>query len=296
MHIALAQLNYHVGNFESNVAKVVHTIARAKEMGADLVVFSELSICGYPPRDFLEFDDFIEKCEESIATIAANCIGIAAIIGAPCRNKTGKGKPLFNSAYFLACGNIRSVHHKSLLPNYDVFDEYRYFEPSTEVQSVNYKNTNIAITVCEDLWNAGDNHLYTYCPMDHLAKQNPGLIVNISASPFSYTHREERLAVFSKNASRYNVPLVFVNHVDAQTELIFDGGSFVINREGKLAAELEYFKEDLKVFNLDVLPEKPELHSYMSKEQRIFSALSLPFPYSQNHNKRNPKYYKFQKI
>ncbi|HPS63339.1 MAG TPA: nitrilase-related carbon-nitrogen hydrolase, partial [Bacteroidales bacterium] len=130
MKIALAQLNYRVGDFDTNVARILETIGRAKGMQADLVVFAELSVCGYPPRDFLEFGDFLHRSEEAVAAIAAECTGIAAIVGAPTANPSSKGKRLYNTACFLSEGKISGMAHKTLLPNYDVFDEYRYFEPN----------------------------------------------------------------------------------------------------------------------------------------------------------------------
>lgn len=253
MKIALAQLNYHIGNFESNVAKVISAITEAKSQGADLVVFSELSICGYPPRDFLEFNDFINACEEGIEKIAQTCEGIGAIIGAPSRNTGSKGKGLFNSAYFLNDGKIISVHHKCLLPTYDIFDEYRYFEPGTSCDIIEYQDNKIAITICEDLWNVGENPMYSNSPMDSLIEQTPELIINISASPFSYKHRSQRMEAFKGNALKYHLPIIFVNHVGAQTELIFDGGSFVMNAEGELVKELKYFEESISYYDTNDL-------------------------------------------
>ncbi len=145
MKIALAQINYHIGNFESNIAKVKSAISRSKAEDAELVVFSELSICGYPPRDFLEFDDFILLCEQGIEEIAKECIGIAAIIGAPEKNNNPKGKGLYNSAFFISDGKVQSIHRKALLPTYDIFDEYRYFEPCNEFQVVEFGNKKIAL-------------------------------------------------------------------------------------------------------------------------------------------------------
>lgn len=151
MKIALAQLNYHIGNFEANTAHIRNHIAKAKAEGADIVVFAELSVCGYPPRDFLEFSDFIRRCTEAVETIAADCVDIAAIVGAPAINPRVEGKNLFNAAYFLANGKVQSIHHKALLPTYDVFDEYRYFEPAFDFSCIDFKGQRIALTVCEDL-------------------------------------------------------------------------------------------------------------------------------------------------
>ena len=276
MRIALAQINYHIGNFESNIAKVKSAIARAKAEEAEIVVFSELSICGYPPRDFLEFDDFILLCEQGIDEIAKACNGIAAIIGAPEKNHGSKGKGLYNSAFFLAEGKVQSVHRKALLPTYDIFDEYRYFEPGNKFQVVEFGNKKIAITVCEDLWNIGSKQLYKDCPMDHLAKQDPDFIINISASPFTYDHDKERKTAFKENALKYKMPIVFVNHVGAQTELIFDGGSFQMSKNGDIVKQLKYFEEDLQIADIkdEVKEEKNEQESY-TKTAKIYHALVL---------------------
>lgn len=250
MKIALAQLNYHVGNFESNTAKIIDTINKAKQAGADLVVFAELCICGYPSRDFLEFTEYIERGEEAALQIAAACTGIACIIGIPTENHNDEGKDLNNSAYFIADGKISAVVNKALLPNYDVFDEYRYFEPSTSFKCIDFKGHKIALTICEDLWNTIENPLYVTRPMDELIKENPDVMINIAASPFAYNHDEERIAILSDNARRYNLPLFYVNHVGAQTELIFDGGSLVFDKEGNLADEMPYFEEAIAYYDL----------------------------------------------
>src|SRR5690606_29469553 len=172
MKIALAQINYHIGNFDSNVDKMITALKTARFKGAELVVFAELAICGYPPRDFLNFDDFIELCSQNILKLAKECVGIAAIVGSPSLNSAKRGKKLFNSAYFLAEGKIQSLHHKGLLPTYDVFDEYRYFEPGTEYDIINYKNKKIALTICEDIWNIEGSYLYQKSPLESLDKHN----------------------------------------------------------------------------------------------------------------------------
>jgi NAD+ synthase (glutamine-hydrolysing) len=250
MKIALAQLNYHIGNFESNTNKIIAHIHEAKEKGADLVVFSELCVCGYPARDFLEFREFINLCEQAAKKIAAECIDIACIIGLPTPNNNPEGKDLNNSAYFIENGEVKAIVNKALLPNYDVFDEYRYFEPSTSFNCINLKGKKIALTICEDLWNTIENPLYITRPMDVLIKQQPDVMINIAASPFAYNHDEERINILSDNASRYKLPLFYVNHVGAQTELIFDGGSLVFDNTGKLADEMPYFTEQMAYYTL----------------------------------------------
>ena len=226
MKIALAQLNYHIGNFSANTDKMLAALNSAKADGADVVVFAELALCGYPPRDFLEFRDFIRLCNESVQQLAKACQGIAAIVGGPTVNPVAAGKDLYNSAFFLANGAIQATVHKALLPTYDVFDEYRYFEPSREWQVIEYKGKKIALTICEDLWDI-DNELYVVNPMEALVAQGAELMINIAASPFDVKHPEARTQVLCESAASYNMPLVYVNHVGAQTELIFDGGSMV---------------------------------------------------------------------
>ncbi len=254
MKISVAQLNYHIGNFEGNVAKMLEAIKEAEKQGSDIVVFSELCICGYPPRDFLEFDDFIRLCEKAVQQLAKASKNIAVVVGAPTRNPVIEGKDLFNSAYFLADGKVKHIAHKALLPTYDIFDEYRYFEPANEFEIVEYKGKRIALTVCEDIWNVGnENPMYTVCPLDELMPQKPDFVLNLSASPFSYTHAESRIHVLKANVERYGLPMFYVNHCGAQTEVIFDGGSIVMSPNGKVHDELPYFEEIVKTYDLDAV-------------------------------------------
>ncbi|MFT6814349.1 MAG: NAD+ synthase (glutamine-hydrolyzing) [Sphingobacteriales bacterium] len=245
MQIALAQLNYHTGNFTSNSGQIIKAIHQAKAKGAELVVFAELAICGYPPRDFLNYHDFVVECEEHLKQIAKECVGIACIIGGPEQNKNLKGKKLFNSAFFMEDGVIKQSIQKQLLPTYDVFDEYRYFEPSKTTSCIEFKGRKIALTICEDLWNIGEKGLYPSSPMEELIKQQPDLIINIAASPFNKKQRQTRLNILKENVAKYNLPLVYVNHVGAQTELLFDGGSVAINNKGQEIIQPTYFKSDL---------------------------------------------------
>jgi len=256
--IALAQLNYHIGNFGDNILKIRQSIARAKNEGADLVVFAELAVSGYPPRDFLEFDDFIERCQQAVKVIAADCKGVAAVIGCPVPNPDIKGKNLLNAALFLEDGEIHHSYYKALLPNYDVFDEYRYFEPGRKFDLVEYKGKKIALTVCEDLWDISNDPLYVLNPMDELMKGKPDLVINIAASPFHYDQARIRTDVLLENARKYKLPLFYVNHIGAQTELLFDGGSMVVDHKARVWDELNYFEEDFRVYNLaDVMKSSP---------------------------------------
>ena len=251
MKIALAQLNYHVGNFESNTTKIIDHINQAKQQKSDLIVFAELCVCGYPARDFLEFKEFIGLCDEAAKKIATACHDIACIIGLPTYNNNPEGKELNNSAYFIEEGRVTAIVNKALLPNYDIFDEYRYFEPSTQFSCIDFKGHRIALTICEDLWNTIENPLYVTRPMDMLIKEHPDVMINIAASPFAYNHDEERISILKDNARRYKLPLFYVNHVGAQTELIFDGGSLVFDNTGEVVDELPYFEEHVSYYVLE---------------------------------------------
>ncbi len=250
MKIFLAQQNYHIGNFEANTHKIISAIHEAKRLGGDLIVFSELAVCGYPPRDFLEFNDFIDQGLAAIHTIRMEADSIGVLVGAPSRNPKAEGKDLFNSAYLLHEQEIKGVAHKSLLPNYDIFDEYRYFEPAYEWNIMHFKGRKIAVTICEDIWNLGDDPLYRICPMDILAKQHPDLMVNLSASPFDYIHAEGRKGIIKRNVAKYKLPMIYCNAVGSQTEIVFDGGSLAMNAQGDIISESPYFRESLRAVTL----------------------------------------------
>lgn len=278
MKIALAQLNYIIGDFEHNTQKIIETIQNAREKGADLVVFAELAVCAYSPRDFLEFSEFIELCEQSARKIAAACTDIACILGLPTPNPEIEGKDLYNSAWFIENTKVKAIVNKALLPNYDVFDEYRYFEPSTDFGCVDFMGHKIALTICEDLWNINDNPMYTICPMDELIKEKPDLMINIAASPFAYNHDEERVRILGDNCRKYKLPLFYVNQVGAQTEIIFDGGSLVFDDSGMLLDEMAYFSEDLKIYEFEDKKVKgfiPKVHDAQNDIQQIHDALVL---------------------
>ncbi|MEO7265140.1 MAG: NAD+ synthase [Ferruginibacter sp.] len=251
MKIFLAQQHYHIGNFESNTKKIIDAIATAKDKGGDLIVFPELSVCGYPPRDFLYFNDFINKCYTAIEQIQQHADGIAIIVGGPQRNPVIEGKDLFNAAWFLEDKKVKQVIHKTCLPTYDVFDEDRYFEPANQWHVVEFKNKRIAITICEDIWNLGHNPLYTHCPMDKLMPQYPDLMINISASPFDYTHDADRQATVKANVLKYKLPMFYCNGIGSQTEIVFDGTSLVFDKHANLCGKLASFKEDLQAFTLN---------------------------------------------
>jgi NAD+ synthase (glutamine-hydrolysing) len=248
MNIFIAQQNYHIGNFEQNTEKILGAIETAKNQGADLILFSEMSVCGYPARDFVEFEDFINKCYQSIDAIkqAADTIGV--LIGSPARNPNKKGKDLYNAAFFLYEQKVVAEIHKTLLPTYDVFDENRYFEPADEWKVIEFKGQKLAITICEDIWNLGDNPLYRICPMDKMMGQSPNILLNLSASPFDYTHDEDRKATIKSNVLKYKIPLFYCNAVGSQTEIVFDGSSLVFDKDANLCGALPMFESALATF------------------------------------------------
>lgn len=267
MRIALSQYDPLIGDVEGNAARIRQELHRAKEAKADLLVLPELSLCGYPPQDLLEFDAFIERCQSAIEDLAKDCTDISAIVGAPALIEGHPGKKRYNSAYFLENGKLRSVHHKTLLPDYDVFDERRHFEPAPEQELIHFGEERIALTICEDLWNVHEElHYEETPPMERLIEDKPTLMINIAASPFDMERPHIRREVLKKNAERYALPLFYVGTVGGQTDLIFDGGSMVLNNRGKRMAELPYFSTAFRCIDTgssvqeeeDKLPEECE--------------------------------------
>ncbi|HPE74586.1 MAG TPA: NAD+ synthase [Draconibacterium sp.] len=281
MKVAFAQLNYTIGDFEGNSAKITANIEKAKNEGADLVIFSELSVTGYYPHDLFEKKEFIQKAENTVLKIAEKCVGIAAVIGAPRINENSRGKKLYNSAFFLNEGKIQHIQNKTLLPTYDIFDEYRHFEPNREFNIIEFKGEKIAITICEDLWDElptanefGKDKLYQVSPMEELSKLEPDFVVNISASPFSYNQEEWRKNVLINKAKKFRIPIFYNNQVGAQTELIFDGGSVFIDRNGEVVKELKYFEEDFLIVDTENIGEK-QLQPKIEIIEKINNALVL---------------------
>lgn len=284
MRIALAQLNYHIGNFDNNAQKILEYIRLASARNTDLVIFSELSVCGYPPQDLLEHKDFIDKCYSALKHIAQECTTTAAIVGVPLMNENEKGKPLYNSACLLSQGKIAAIRHKTLLPTYDIFDEYRYFESNTRFETISFKGVNIALTICEDIWDQqpamspmGKSNLYTIAPMEKLHSQKPDIMINIAASPFAYNQVQDKRQIFMNNARKYQIPLIYVNQVGAQTELIFPGNSLVVNSTGGIIHEMLSFKEDFTIIETDQLAQMPMQSTHIDDVPitRIHDALIL---------------------
>ncbi|MDC1106643.1 NAD+ synthase [Prolixibacteraceae bacterium] len=281
MKIALAQLNYHVGDFDNNTKKILQHIEKAKSENADVVVFSELAVCGYYPQDLLEKERFVNSCTTSINKIAKHAKGITVMVGAPSINKTSKGKRLYNSAYILQDGKILDVIHKTLLPTYDIFDEYRHFEPNKTFHLVEVNGTQIAITICEDIWDeqSSDNNfaqkkLYNISPMEELSQLNPDIAINLSASPYSHDKETKRKKTIQQHASKYKLPFLYVNQVGAQTEILFDGGSVYAHPDGSIQKELAYFKEDFAVIDTEV-KSKASIQPFKDTIGKIHDALVI---------------------
>jgi NAD+ synthase (glutamine-hydrolysing) len=252
--IALCQLNYTIADFEGNTSIIIDAIKKAEQNACDLAVFSELSICGYPPDDILDYGHFIENCEKAVESILPYTHQTAVIVGCPTPNKQSSGRSLFNSALLLFEGKIVSTNHKTLLPTYDIFDEARYFEPNSSFDCIDFKGQKIALTICEDLWDETDFLNYKQHPLQELLKQNPDFIINIAASPFNQYKKEQRLKILSKQCKKAQLPLIYVNQVGAHTDVIFDGDSKVLNKNGEIVLSLKSFETDLQCIDIDSLP------------------------------------------
>lgn len=274
MKIALAQQNYHIGNFDANTSKIIAAIRQARQDGADLIVFSELAVCGYPPRDFLEFEDFVQQCYAAIDRIREEADTIGVLVGSPARNPRKEGKDLYNAAFLLYEKEIKAEVHKTLLPNYDVFDEYRYFEPADSWDVVVFKGRRIAVTICEDIWNMGENPLYKITPMEELIRFSPDLMINLSASPYNYAQDIVRNSLVKAHTLKYGLPMLYCNTVGSQTEIVFDGGSLVYDSKGNCHAEMKYFSEDYRVFDLEAI-EQAARNEAVTSGPVYFSAMEV---------------------
>ncbi len=256
MRIALAQINPTVGDIVQNSRKIADNIARAKAQGAELVVFPELSITGYPPKDLLLKPQFVMDNLRALESIAAGVKGIDAIVGYADRNADPVGRPLHNAVALLRDGRIVSRHFKTLLPTYDVFDESRYFEPGPVNETENLvkiQGVTAGLSVCEDLWNDEkliDRRLYHQNPIADLNAAGAELLVNSSASPFVVNKHDFRLQLFGEQVRRLKKPLVYVNQVGGNDELVFDGNSVVLDSAGRLVAQAKDFEEDLLVVDV----------------------------------------------
>ena len=255
MKIALAQINPTVGDFKGNAARILLFAHKAKERGAELAVFPELSTMGYPPRDLVEHRGFVQAGIDAVNNLARD-LPLPALVGFVSRNESGEGKPLFNSAAFIAGGRIASVHHKSLLPTYDVFDEDRYFEAGQKPEPTSFGGRAVGVTICEDLWRLGGEKRsrYHFDPVSTLKRHGAQLMLNLSASPFTLGKMRVRETLLAEHARKMGAPLIYVNQVGGNDELVFDGGSMVVNARGELVARAKLFEEDLLVVDVDALP------------------------------------------
>lgn len=281
MKIALAQLNYHIGNFTANNANIIRHIERAKADGADLIVFSELAVGGYPAKDLLRNTRFIQQCTDSLNEIARICQGISCIIGAPVIDNDMKEKSLCNAAVVLADGQIQHVYKKNLLPDFDVFNEHRYFEPGREVFCLAIGGEKVALTIGEDLRDAEASSPYVDDLLGVLKAERPTLLINIAASPFAYNHFKHRLNVLKHSAIKMGCPLLYVNQVGAHTDIIFDGRSLVLNQNGDIISRLPAFEEGYGLFDTrgatdsGATAEAPEASDTLLEIASIHQALIL---------------------
>jgi NAD+ synthase (glutamine-hydrolysing) len=251
MKIALAQLNPTVGDFAGNSAKILHFARCAQEKGADLAVFSELSLCGYLPMDLIERPHFIDRNERELAHLA-NQLPLPCIVGYAARATGATGKSAANAAALLANGKIEFVQHKMLLPTYDVFDESRYFQPAAAQSVFPFGDQKLGITICEDIWNDKTfwaKRLYERDPVSELAAKHASLIINISGSPYTIGKRALRSGMLRSLAKLHGLPVVYVNQVGGNDSLVFDGGSVVVLPDGRIAALAKSFEEDLVLFD-----------------------------------------------
>ena len=277
MKIALGQINPTVGDFCGNAAKIIEYSRRAQAQGADLVLFPELAVCGYPPRDLVEKPSFVTHNAETLERIAKQTEGIAVICGVVTPAQTKTGKSVMNSAALLRNGRLEFMQSKMLLPTYDVFDEDRYFAPASKQEVVSLNGSRLALTICEDAWN--DKHfwqkrLYSVDPVEELVRAGGNLVLNISASPFTVHKREVRKKMLQAIAADFRVPVVMCNQVGGNDSLIFDGSSIVVGPDGRVLAQAKSFEEDLVVFDSQTL--EGDLHEQTTDtEAEAYAALVL---------------------
>jgi NAD+ synthase/NAD+ synthase (glutamine-hydrolysing) len=275
--IALGQINPTVGDFSGNAAKIIGFAGQARAAGAHLILFPELSVCGYPPRDLVERPSFVARNRETAKQIAAQTRGIAVICGLVTSADAETGKAVMNSAALLQDGGIAFVQSKMLLPTYDVFDEMRNFAPAKSQSLFSFCGKQMALTICEDAWN--DKHfwnkrLYTVDPVEALVQAGGNFVLNISASPFWLGKRELRRKMLATIARQDKVPVVLVNQVGGNDSLVFDGSSLVLNAAGEIVAQGKSFEEDLIYFDSDRL--SGDLHEQVEGEEAsAYAALVL---------------------
>jgi NAD+ synthase (glutamine-hydrolysing) len=255
MKIALCQINTIIGDFPNNKQKIVAWYRKAEAEGADLVIFPELCLVGYPPLDLVEKKEFRNAAADAAKEIASITGSTGLIFGSICEGDNQTGTDIHNSAFLCYDGKIRFIQHKSLIPNYDVFDEMRYFDPSREVHVHEFKGEKLGISICEDIWNDEDywyKRRYVNDPIQDLLKKGATLLVNISASPYAYGKREDRRKMLSVLTKKDKLPLAYVCCTGAQTDLVFDGASMCFDSKGNLTALGKSFQEDYFIWDTDV--------------------------------------------
>lgn len=280
MKLAIAQINPIIGDFKHNFDKIQHFVDQAIKLQCDLVVFSELVITGYPPRDLLERRDFIDANLACLERLLTSIRGIGVICGFVDKNPVGKGKPLYNTAILFEDGNIIHKVHKRLLPTYDIFDERRYFEPGGESLPCSYKGHRIGVTICEDAWNDEgifQKRIYTHDPVAQTVQAGADLVINISASPYYLGHDTFRQNMFAFMAQKYRIPFIFANQVGGNDSILFDGSSSVFDKNGKVIARASDFTEDVVVFDSKTLQAgKDRIHNVsQSDTESILKALVM---------------------
>ena len=271
MKITLAQINLTIGDFKGNFAAIVSAIEHAQSEGSELIVFSELAVCAYPPDDLLNHKSFVEDCQNVIHYLLPYSKKIAIIIGSPTFNSQAEGRQLYNSACVLQGGHLTHTIHKTLLPTYDVFDESRYFEPNTQFELIKINGNQVAITICEDLWFDANDFKYKHNPLSALSALNPDVVINLSASPFNQHKQEERYDTLKRAALGFNKPLIYVNQVGAHTDLIFDGRSMVFNAQGEMCWQAKAFDE--AIYTVDTNHISPVEETTINSIKEIYNAL-----------------------
>ena len=277
MKIALGQINPTVGDFTGNAGKIIDFSRRAKSAGAGLILFPELSVCGYPPRDLVERPSFVMHNRGTVERIAKETAGIAVICGLVTPAQSDTGKSVMNSAALLMDGKVAFVQSKMLLPTYDVFDEMRNFAPAKSQDLFSFCGNRMALTICEDAWNDKQfwvKRLYTVDPVESLIQAGGNFVLNISASPFWIGKREFRRDMLASIARQHKVPVVLVNQVGGNDSLVFDGSSLVLDREGKVIAQGGSFQEDLITFDSTTLTGEMR-EQVAGDEASAYSALVL---------------------
>ena len=275
MKIGLLQIDLTVGDFRGNSLKIEQAYDRVVKGGAELVVAPELGLCGYPPRDLLHREDFLQTHDRALKDLAAKIGKVPLLIGGIEKFRGKDGRPLFNAAFLLQQKKLRIVARKALLPTYDVFDEDRYFEPGGDSKPVQIGRTRVGVTICEDIWNDEDVwpvRRYRRDPVRELTKQGIDLLVNLSASPWSLDKEKTRYRLLREVAIRAKIPVVQVNAVGGNDELVFDGQSLAVGKKGGVLAQGAAFGEQSWVVDLDGWEKKPE---WMSREEQVYRALVL---------------------